>query len=240
MGESSGDDEDDHDGGGTSGGAVSSSKRIVTSLNLDDVSSSEEEDDDGDDGDAAGGDDDDLVEEKGAKGKGRKYGKRVHWGGEDTDADGAGVGGGKRPRQPQASVFAGVREDGMDASVEEQMMQLDKQDEKARKAGVGVAGQAELRRAKEALRQVRYIPSDVANLGSLAHLGSRAIYLRLIKTTPHHARPNPTRHAGPCLCSSRTRMKRADAVTSRIVQCQWRGKVLQQTFWCGIFDPKST
>lgn len=65
------------------------------------------------------------------------------------------MGGGKRPRQQQqANVFAGVAGEGVDAaaSVEEQMMQLDEQDEKARRSGGGVAGQGELRRAREALR----------------------------------------------------------------------------------------
>ncbi|CAM9236547.1 unnamed protein product [Scytosiphon promiscuus] len=85
-------------------------------------------------------------------------GKRVHWGedGDDEDEqdrqDGAGS---KRRKQAQANVFAGVSKEGADtdASMEEQMRQLDKQDEKARKAGGGVAGQGELRRAREALRQ---------------------------------------------------------------------------------------
>lgn len=149
--ESSGDDVGEDDGGGAS----SSSKRIVTSLNLDDVSSSEEEDegndgDEGEDGDA-GGD-----EHAAISGSGRG-GKRVHWGGEEEereDEDGGGLGGGKRLRQQQANVFAGVADEGADAvaSVEEQMMQLDEQDAKARKAGGGVAGQGELRRAREALR----------------------------------------------------------------------------------------
>lgn len=52
----------------------------------------------------------------------------------------------------QANMFSGVREErGVDAMVEEQIMQLDKQDEKAKKER-GVAGQGELKRARDALR----------------------------------------------------------------------------------------
>lgn len=51
----------------------------------------------------------------------------------------------------QGSVFAGVRGKDVDAAVEKQMMQLDKEDESARRR-VGVAGQGELKRAREALR----------------------------------------------------------------------------------------
>lgn len=141
--------------------AASSSNRIVTSLNLDDVSSSSEEDEgageswgdgaDGDDGDE-GGD-----EEAATRGRGRG-GKRVHWGeqeeGEREGEDAGGVGRGKRPRQQQANVFTGVAGEGVDvaASVEEQMMQLDEEDEKAKRSGGDVVGEGELRRAREALR----------------------------------------------------------------------------------------
>eukprot|EP00903_Cladosiphon_okamuranus_P010306 g9754.t1 len=154
-GESASDDvDDDEDGEG--GGATSSSKRIVASLNLDDVSSSEEEDegddeDDGGDGDGDGGGDGKTVMRESGRGR-----KRVHWGGEEKDdEEGAGLGGGKRPRQQQVNVFSGVAGEGVNAaaSVEEQMIQLDEQDEKARRSGGGVAGQGELRRAREALRQ---------------------------------------------------------------------------------------
>lgn len=125
----------------------------MTSLNLDDVSSSEEEDegdgeDDDDDGDGGGGGDGKTA----MRGSGRG-GKRLHWRGEEEEGEGEGLGGGKRPRQ-LANVFAGVAGEGVHAaaSVEEQMMQLDEQDDKARRSGRGVAGQGELRRAKEALR----------------------------------------------------------------------------------------
>lgn len=69
---------------------------------------------------------------------------------EDEDEDdhhGTGGGDGK-----QANVFAGVRDEGgVDAMVQEQIVQLDRQDEKARK-GRGAAGLSELNRAREALR----------------------------------------------------------------------------------------
>eukprot|EP00752_Nemacystus_decipiens_P010108 g9009.t1 len=155
-GESSGDDDNSDDDDGEVQGPASSSNRIVTSLNLDDVSSSEEED---------GGNDEDEDEDRQEGGDentamrvNEHRGKRVHWGGQEEereDEHGVRVGGGKRPRQQQANVFAGVAGEGVDAtsSVEEQMMLLDEQDEKARRSGGGVAGQAEMRRAREALRQ---------------------------------------------------------------------------------------
>lgn len=153
------DDDDDIDDGDEGGGATSSSTRIVTSLNLDDVSSSEEEEDgddsDGNDGGGAAAADGGRGEKKASKHGSGREGKRVHWGQEEAeeDADGRGGGGGKCSRQQQANVFAGVKGAGMpDDSVEEKMRQLDQQDEKARRAGGGVAGQAELRRAREALR----------------------------------------------------------------------------------------
>lgn len=130
----------------------SSSNRIVTSFNLDDVSSSEEEQGDGDDESEDEGDE--LQGKKGEKGG---AGKRVHWGEKSDDEDQREGAGSKRRRQEaQANVFAGVSGEGgdTDASMEEQMRQLDQQDEKARKAGGGVAGQGELRRAREALRCV--------------------------------------------------------------------------------------
>ncbi|CAM9635717.1 unnamed protein product [Pylaiella littoralis] len=154
------DDDDDSEEGGGGGEAVSSSTRIVESLNLDDVSSSSEEDGNGD-GDDDGSDDDSggdggRGEKRASKhGSGGK-GKRVHWGGQETegDANGGNGSGGKRPRQQQSNVFANVKGQEMpDASVGEQMRQLDRQDERARRAGGGVAGQGELRRAREALRQ---------------------------------------------------------------------------------------
>lgn len=145
--------DDDYVDDSEGGGAVSSSAKIVTSLNLDDVSSSEE-DDDADDSD--GHDEGDDRGEKSASkhGIGRE-GKRLHWGGEEAeeDSDGGHGGGSKRLRQQQENVFAGVKGERMpDTSLEEQMRQLDKQDEKSRRAGGGVVGQGELRRAREALR----------------------------------------------------------------------------------------
>lgn len=147
-GESSGDDLDDDEG---EGAASSSSKKIVTSLNLDDVSSSEEEDEGNEEDKDADGEEGD--ETAATRGSGRG-GKRVHWGGQEGEEREDEDGGGKRPRQQQANVFAGMAGEGVDAaaSVEKQMMQLDEQDEKARRSGGGVAGQGELRRAREALR----------------------------------------------------------------------------------------
>lgn len=153
-----GDDDggDDVEDGGE--GDMSSSKRIVTSFNLDDVSSSEEEGDGEEDEDAGDDESDDdgggLPTKKAKKANEGAAGKRVHWGEEGDDEDYHEGVGSKRQRQTQANVFAGVSAEGADtdASMEEQMRQLDQQDEKAQRAGGGVAGQAELRRAREALR----------------------------------------------------------------------------------------
>ncbi|CBJ28736.1 conserved unknown protein [Ectocarpus siliculosus] len=154
-GDGSSDDDGNDDGDISESGdgtAASSSRKMVPSLNLDDVSSSEEgeEDEDDEDGDM-------TASSPPKRGSGQGAGKRVHWGGREDEEDGGGggAGGGKRQRQQQASVFAGVRGGDVDtgASVEEQMKQLDEQDEKARRDGGGIAGQGELRRAREALRQ---------------------------------------------------------------------------------------
>ncbi|CAM9142328.1 unnamed protein product [Ectocarpus sp. 12 AP-2014] len=154
-GSSDDDDDDDADGDMTESGegtAASSSRKMVPSLNLDDVSSSEEGEEDEDDEDG-----EKTASSTSKRGSGQGEEKRVHWGGreDEDDGGGGGAGGGKRQRQQQASVFAGVRGGDVDtgASVEEQMKQLDEQDEKARRDGGGVAGQGELRRAREALRQ---------------------------------------------------------------------------------------
>lgn len=147
--DSSADDDDDDDDMGES---ESGERKMVPSLNLDDVSSSDE--DEGDEDDEEDGEK--AASSTSKPGSGQGAGKRVHWGGQEDEEDGGGggAGGGKRLRQQQASVFAGVRGGDVDAgaSVEEQMKQLDEQDEKARRAGGGVAGQGELRRAREALR----------------------------------------------------------------------------------------
>ncbi|CAN0288078.1 unnamed protein product, partial [Ectocarpus fasciculatus] len=148
--DSSDDDDDDDDDMGESG-----ERKMVPSLNLDDVSSSDEDEDEGDEDDEEDGEK--AASSTSKRGSGQGAGKRVHWGGQEDEEDGGGggAGGGKRLRQLQASVFAGVRGGDVDAgsSVEEQMKRLDEQDEKARRAGGGVAGQGELRRAREALRQ---------------------------------------------------------------------------------------
>lgn len=97
----------------------------MTSFNLDDISSSSEEEQDGDD-------DEDGDQEQ-----------------DDNDDDRRFEG------ATQANVFAEVRDEGaVDAMVEEQIVRLDKQDQTARK-GRGAAGQAELKRAREALRCAR-------------------------------------------------------------------------------------
>lgn len=148
-------DNDDIDDSEKGEGPASSSTRIVTSLNLDDVSSSEEEEEEGDESDGNGGGGGSRGEQKASKHGSGREGKRVHWGQDEAeeDVDGGGGGGGKRPRQQQANVFAGVKGAGVpDDSVEEKMRQLDQQDDKARRAGGGIVGQVELRRAREALR----------------------------------------------------------------------------------------
>lgn len=123
---SEGDSGTDDDNGASVDGKTGETGAMA-SLNLDDISSSSEEEQDGDDDD----DDDDDQEQ-------------------DDDEDN------RHSKGPtQANVFAGVRDEGaVDAMVEEQIVRLDKQDQKARK-GRGAAGQAELKRAREALRYPR-------------------------------------------------------------------------------------
>ncbi|CAM9124007.1 unnamed protein product [Hapterophycus canaliculatus] len=152
--------DDERDNFGDDGeGDMSSSKKIVTSFNLDDVSSSDEGEEGDGDREGESDDDGDDIPTKKAKGEEKGgAGKRVHWGEEASDEDEEEYhegGGSKRRKHVQANVFAGVKGEGADAdaSLEEKMKQIDQQDEKARRAGRGVAGQGELRRAREALRQ---------------------------------------------------------------------------------------
>lgn len=136
----------DEDGGGgleAMGGAPA-----VASLNLDDISSSEDDDafDDNDD------DDDDDMETDGDDAAAVREGGVSAAAGGYEDGEGGGRGGNERG-ELQANVFAGVRGEDADATVDAKIMRLDRQDMKAkRRRGAGMAGEGELKRAREALR----------------------------------------------------------------------------------------
>lgn len=146
------------DGGGSSnedGGGLEGTGRVsmVTSLNLDDISSSEDDafDDNGQDDDDDDDDDDDMATGSDTVAVARRDGGLSAAAGRDEDGEEGGRG--NERGQLQANVFAGMRGEDVDATVEAQIMRLDRQDTKAKRGrGAGMAGEGELKRAREALR----------------------------------------------------------------------------------------
>lgn len=139
----------DEDGGGLEGAGGAS---MVTSLNLDDISSSEDDafddnDQDDDDDDDNHDDDGDIATDSDTVAMARREGGISAAAGRDEGGEEGGHG------QLQANVFAGMRDEDVDATVEAQIMRLDRQDTKAKRGrGAGMAGEGELKRAREALR----------------------------------------------------------------------------------------